>query len=189
MPHDPQGTLTEAQADNTSQRSSYVVELASSTSCASQQATNQALYRRASGPIQGLELEELVGRGSCGSVYRGMWNGQRVAVKVQSNECVCYPACQENKQSLWQAAKNWRKQLFGRHRCKKKALAISCRLRELTLYFVNSEVLAVTTPELMALRLRYDWHTVIQRIVQSTKLLRGEIGRNMALLHQSIQSL
>lgn len=33
-------------------------------------------------PFEGLELGPMLGKGAYGVVYRGLWHGQRVAVKV-----------------------------------------------------------------------------------------------------------
>lgn len=35
--------------------------------------------------MSGLQLEELIGRGAFGSVYRAVWRGMQVAVKVQDS--------------------------------------------------------------------------------------------------------
>ncbi|CAL8465124.1 g4659 [Coccomyxa elongata] len=44
------------------------------------------LLQRRSAELGGLELEELIGRGSFGRVYRAIWRGGTVAVKVLSHE-------------------------------------------------------------------------------------------------------
>ena len=38
-------------------------------------------------PFEGLELGPMLGKGGYGIVYRGLWRGQRVAVKVRPPGC------------------------------------------------------------------------------------------------------
>jgi hypothetical protein len=43
--------------------------------------------------VHGLQLQELIGRGAFGSVYRAVWRGMQVAVKVGNNalrKVLCY---------------------------------------------------------------------------------------------------
>ncbi len=51
----------------------------------------------------GLHLEELLGRGSCGSVYKAVWKGMPVAVKVGS----LYVACRCRGASQAPCASSW----------------------------------------------------------------------------------
>ena len=39
------------------------------------------------GAVHGLQLQELIGRGAFGSVYRAVWRGMQVAVKVGASHC------------------------------------------------------------------------------------------------------